>query len=74
MPDEFKLSPERELDRILSLEEAEQVSSLSRWSWLRNHQDKIVTLSPRRKGVRLRDALMMVGPIPTTKKPKAARA
>jgi hypothetical protein len=57
--DDFKLSPERELDRILSLQEAARVSSLSTWTWRREHADKIITLSPRRLGVRLRDALML---------------
>jgi hypothetical protein len=42
-----------------SLQEAEQVSSLSPSSWKRNHPDKIVELSPRRLGVRLRDALLL---------------
>jgi hypothetical protein len=47
------------IDRIISLQEAEQVSSLSPSSWKRNHPDKIVELSPRRLGVRLRDALLL---------------
>ena len=55
----FKLPSKLELDRIISLQEAEQVSSLSPDSWKRNHPDKIVELSPRRLGVRLRDALML---------------
>jgi hypothetical protein len=57
--DDFKLPPKLELDRIISLQEAEQVSSLSPSSWKRNHPDKIVELSPRRLGVRLRDALLL---------------
>jgi hypothetical protein len=57
--DDFKLPPKLELDRIITLQEAEQVSSLSPSSWKRNHRDKIVELSPRRYGVRLRDALML---------------
>jgi hypothetical protein len=57
--DGFKLPSKLELDRIISLQEAEQVSSLSPDSWKRNHPDKIVELSPRRLGVRLRDALML---------------
>jgi hypothetical protein len=55
----FKLSPRLELERIISLEEAEKVSSLSPDSWKRSHSDKIIKLSPRRLGVRLRDALML---------------
>ena len=57
--DDFKLSPERELDRILSLQEAAKVSSLSVWTWRKQHADKIIQLSPYRRGVRLRDALML---------------
>jgi hypothetical protein len=56
---DIKLPPKLELDRIISLQEAEQVSSLSPSSWKRNHADKIVELSPRRLGVRLRDALLL---------------
>lgn len=57
--DDFKLPPRLELDQIISLKEAEQVSSLSPDSWKRNHRDKVIELSPRRLGVRLRDALML---------------
>ena len=59
--DDFKLPSRLKLhtDRIISLQEAEQVSSLSPSSWKRNHPDKIVELSPRRLGVRLRDALLL---------------
>ena len=55
----LRLSPERELDRIISLTQAEEVYSLSPDTWVRNHRDKLVQLSPRRLGVRLRDALMI---------------
>jgi hypothetical protein len=58
----FKLPPALELDRIISLQEAEAVSSLSVDSWKRHHADKLVELSPRRLGVRLRDALMLRKP------------
>ena len=54
----FKLSPELELEQIVSLQRAEKLSGLSSDSWKRHHQDKIIELSPRRLGVRLRDALM----------------
>jgi hypothetical protein len=56
---EFKLSPELELARIISLQDAEKISDLSADGWKRHHADKIVKLSPRRLGVRLRDALML---------------
>jgi hypothetical protein len=58
----FKLPPALELDRIISMQEAEEVSSLSVDSWKRHHADKLVELSPRRLGVRLRDALMLGKP------------
>jgi hypothetical protein len=48
-----------ELDQIISLQAAERASSLSVDSWKRHHRDKLVRLSPRRYGVRLRDALML---------------
>jgi len=57
--DGVKLPPGRELDRIISLQEAEKISSLSVDSWKRHHADKVIELSPRRLGVRLRDALML---------------
>ena len=47
----FKLPPDLELYQIISLQEAEKISSLSPDSWKRNHPDKIVELSPRRRGV-----------------------
>jgi hypothetical protein len=56
---DFKLPPGRELDQIISLQEAEKISSLSVDSWKRHHADKVLELSPRRLGVRLRDALML---------------
>ena len=56
---DFKLSPELELQRIITLQEAEKISSLSSDSWKRHHPDKIIEISPRRLGVRLRDALML---------------
>jgi hypothetical protein len=61
---DFKLPPGLELDRIITLQEAEKISSLSPDSWKRHHADKVVELSPRRLGVRLRDALMLRGSSP----------
>ena len=57
--DGFKLPPALELDRIISMREAEEVSSLSVDSLKRHHADKLIELSPRRLGMRLRDALML---------------
>jgi hypothetical protein len=51
-----------ELDRIISLSKAVEVSSLSHDGWKRHYPDKLIRLSPRRIGVRLRDALMLAKP------------
>jgi hypothetical protein len=64
-PDDIKLPPGVELDRITSLQHAAKLSGLSVDSWKRHHGDKIVQLSPRRYGVRLRDALMLGATITT---------
>ena len=54
--------PSWSCERIISLQEAEKVSGLSANSWKRHHADKIIELSPRRLGVRLRHALMLGKP------------
>lgn len=54
-----QLSPERELDRIVSLEQASALCSLSPDTIKRRHPTALVQLSPRRVGIRLRDALML---------------
>jgi hypothetical protein len=46
-----------DLQRILSLNEVEELTSLSHDSLKRHHADKIVSLSPRRVGMKLGDAL-----------------
>ena len=43
--------------RLDALPEVERLTSLSRDSLTRHHKDKIVALSPRRRGMKLRDAL-----------------
>jgi hypothetical protein len=55
----IQLSAERELDRILSLEQAATLCSLSADTLKRRYADKLVRLSPRRVGIRVRDALML---------------
>jgi hypothetical protein len=55
----FTLSPELELERILSLKQAAELQSTSIDTLKRRHAGKIIRLSPRRKGIRLRDALML---------------
>jgi hypothetical protein len=48
-----------ELERIAPMPEAEHLSSLSEYTLRRHHADKIIDLSPRRQGMRVRDALML---------------
>jgi hypothetical protein len=48
-----------ELERIVTLEEASRLSSLSEDSLRRYCGDKIIKLSTRRDGMRVRDALML---------------
>ena len=45
--------------RIISMTEAARLSSLSVESILRHHADLVIDLSPRRKGMRLQDALSL---------------
>ncbi len=58
-PHNIQLSRELELERIVSLRQVKKLSSLSRDSLKRYYADKIIELSPRRLGMRLRDALML---------------
>jgi hypothetical protein len=46
-----------ELERIIPLDEVERLTSLSEDSLKRHHGDKIRKLSPRRNGMKLRDAI-----------------
>jgi hypothetical protein len=55
----IQLSPELELDRILSLQQAAQLNSLSAATLRRHYADQIIELSPSRLGMRLRDALLL---------------
>jgi hypothetical protein len=50
-----------ELQRIVPLSEASRLSNLSIDTIKRRHADKILDLSPRRRGMRMRDALMLSG-------------
>jgi len=49
-----------ELQSALPLNEVQQITGLSRDSITRHHRDKIVQLSPRRCGMKLRDVLAIV--------------
>ena len=46
-----------ELERVLELPEVEEITSLSVDSIKRHHRDKLVNLSPRRLGMKMRNAL-----------------
>jgi hypothetical protein len=48
-----------ELERIVSLQEASRLSSESVDTLRRRHRDKIIQLSPRRQGMRVKHALML---------------
>jgi hypothetical protein len=48
-----------EMLRIVSLQEAARLSGMSPDTLKRRHSSKIITLSPRRLGMRVRDALML---------------
>ena len=50
-----------ELDRIVSIDEVVALSGLSRDTIRRHHSHLIRRLSPRRLGIRLGDALTMIG-------------
>lgn len=48
-----------ELERIVTLAEASRLSSESVDTLRRRHADKIIQLSPRRQGMRVKHALML---------------
>ena len=56
------LSRELELERIVSLQEARDLSGLSIDTWRRNYRHLIIQLSPRRQGVKLRDVFAIGQP------------
>ena len=51
-----------ELHRVVDLKEASRLWGLSVDSIKRHHSNKILDLSPRRRGMRVRDALMLAQP------------
>jgi hypothetical protein len=57
-PGNAKLTP-LDLERIVPLAQAARLSSLSEDIWYREHSDKLIRLSKKRIGVRLRDALFL---------------
>jgi hypothetical protein len=48
-----------QLDSIVSMQKAAELSGVSVDTLQRRHPDKIIRLSPRREGMRLCDALML---------------
>jgi hypothetical protein len=55
------LSFEIEMERIVPLKEAARLAGCSADTLKRNHRDKIVQISDRRIGMRVRDALQLEG-------------
>jgi hypothetical protein len=51
-----------ELQRVVDLKEASRLAGLSVDTIKRHHSDKIIDLSPRRRGMRVGDALMLARP------------
>ena len=51
------LPPELELERIITLDQAAELSGISPDGWRRHYPHLIRRLSPRRVGVKLKDAL-----------------
>jgi hypothetical protein len=54
-----KLPEQLELDRIITLPQAAELRGTSVDTLKRRCRDKIIQLSPRRLGMRLRDALLL---------------
>jgi len=53
----YQLPAELELERIVSLKVAHELTGLSPDAWRDNHPDKIIQLSPRRQGIKLKHVL-----------------
>jgi hypothetical protein len=53
---------DQELNRVLTLSEAAHLCSLSIDTLRRRYKDKILRLSPRRSGIRVRDVLAIGTP------------
>jgi hypothetical protein len=57
----LRLLPPLELLRVAEMPEAARLAGLSADTLQREHPDKILRLSPRRKGMRVCDALQLGG-------------
>jgi hypothetical protein len=55
-----KVLKTHERDRIITLDQASALTSLSRDTIKRNYRDKFIQLSPRRIGMRLGDVLALI--------------
>jgi hypothetical protein len=55
----FQLSPELEGERVVDLPQVSYLTGMSRDTIERNHADKIIQLSKRRKGMKLKHALSL---------------
>ena len=53
----YRLPPELELERIITLREAHEISGLSPDAWRDHYPDLIIQLSPRRQGIKLKHVL-----------------
>jgi hypothetical protein len=53
----YQLPLELELERIVTLREAHEISGLSPDAWRDNYPELIIQLSPRRQGVKLKHVL-----------------
>jgi hypothetical protein len=51
------LTPEQELERLLPVGQAAEMNNISLDTWRRRYPHLIVKISPRRNGVKFRDAL-----------------
>ena len=58
----YKLPLELELERIVTLREAHEISGLSPDAWRDNYPDLILRLSPRRQGIKLKHVLSVGRP------------
>jgi hypothetical protein len=48
-----------ELMRIAPIDEAAKLAGMSRSALMRNHADKVIKIGAKRRGMRVRDALMI---------------
>ena len=58
----YQLPLELELERIITLREAHDISGLSPDAWRNNYPDLIIRLSPRRQGIKLKHVLSVGQP------------